>query len=266
MELIERRVEVRRDAATIELRKRGVSDETIDRYFQLMPRRYFTAHTPSQIARHASVVLDYEPEKLFTSAVRSFRGGFSEFIICTRDVHGLFSNVAGVLTAMHINILGAHVYTLRSGLALEIYRLTTPDGEEAERQIGWDRLRQTLDQVLRGEITIDELMKRRGRIRSSVRPPSAKPESVSITNEESDFYTIADVAANDRLGLLHDLTRVIADHGLEIYISKAGLVLDQVTDTFYLKDPQGKKVLDPEVLASLEADLLEAARGERDDA
>jgi hypothetical protein len=54
---------------------------------------------------------------------------------------------------------------------------------------------------------------------------------------------------------------VIADHGLEIYISKAGLVLDQVTDTFYLKDESGKKISDPKVLASLEVGLLEAAKG-----
>ena len=264
MELIERRVEIRREAAAAELHKQGITEDVVDGYFQLMPHRYFTAHSPSQIARHARVVLDYEPDGLFSSAVRSFRGGFSEIILCTRDVHGLFSNVAGVLTALHINILGAHVYTMRSGLALEIYRVTTPDGEEAEQEIGWETLRRTLDQVLRGQVEVEELIKRRGRIRRSVRPPSAKPESVSITNEESDFYTIADVAANDRLGLLHDLTRVIADHGLEIYISKAGTVLDQVTDTFYLKDERGKKVMDPQVLASLESKLLEAARGGRD--
>ncbi len=95
----------------------------------------------------------------------------------------------------------------------------------------------------------------------TARAPSQLPETVSITNEESDFYTIADVAANDRLGLLHDFTRVIAEHDLEIYISKAGLVLDQVTDTFYLKDGHGKKVTDPAVLASLERGLLQAARG-----
>ena len=91
-------------------------------------------------------------------------------------------------------------------------------------------------------------------------PPSPAPPSVTVSNDESDFYTIADVAANDRLGLLHDLTRVIADHGLEIYISKAAPVLDQVTDTFYLKDAQGRKIMDPAVLESLERGLLAAAR------
>lgn len=261
-ELIDRRVEVRREAAAVELGKQGVDAGLVEQYFELMPRRYFTAHSPSQIARHARVVLDFEPEKRLAMSVRSFRGGFSELILCARDEHGLFSKVAGVLTALHINILGAHVYTMRSGLALEVYRVTTPEGEENEQSIGWETLRRTLEEVLSGEVTVAQLLKRRGRTVRRTRPPSSKPEAVTVTNEESDFYTIADVAADDRLGLLHDLTAVIADLDLEIYISKAGTVLDQVTDTFYLKDAQGKKVLDRKVLAALEKRLLAAARSE----
>ena len=80
-----------------------------------------------------------------------------------------------------------------------------------------------------------------------------------VSNDESDFYTIVDITANDRMGLLHDLTRTIADHGCEIYISKAATVLDQVTDTFYLKDAQGKKLSDEDEIERLRADLLAAA-------
>ena len=84
---------------------------------------------------------------------------------------------------------------------------------------------------------------------------SKKPPKVEIGNDESDFYTIVDVAANDRIGLLHDLTRVFADNGCEIYISKAAIVLDQVTDTFYLKDGEGRKLADPALLERLQRDL-----------
>ena len=68
-------------------------------------------------------------------------------------------------------------------------------------------------------------------------------------------------SANDRLGLLHDLTRVIADNGCEIYISKAALILDQVADTFYLKDAEGKKLKDAALIERIQKQLLEAARG-----
>ena len=55
---------------------------------------------------------------------------------------------------------------------------------------------------------------------------------------------------------------MIAEHDFEIYISKAAIVLDQVTDTFYLKDAQGKKIAEGPALESLRRDLLTAAIGE----
>jgi [protein-PII] uridylyltransferase len=263
-ELIERRVETRRQAASAELSKQGFDAEAVQRWLDSLPRRYFTAHSPSQIVRHALVAMRYDRAETLATAVRSFRGGFTELILCTRDVHGLFSNVAGVISAHHINILGAHVYTTRDGLALEVYRLSTPPGGDDEHAIVWSELQASLTAVLRGERSVDDILRRRGRPVRAMPQPWRAPESVTLSNEESDFYTIVDVAANDRLGLLHDLTRVIADHDLEIYISKASSVLDQVADTFYLKDREGRKLHDAERLAALERDLLAAARGAPD--
>jgi [protein-PII] uridylyltransferase len=264
--LIEQRVETRRSAAAAELGKQGVEDVAVQQYFDMMPRRYFTAHGPQQIARHARVVLAYEPQQLVSTAVRETRGGSSEFILCTQDVHGLYSNVTGVLTAHHMNILGAHVYTSTTGLALEVYRVTSPGGGEEERRIAWAGFERSLEQVLRGEISVEHLLERRGRPVGAASGPSRKPESVVITNDESDFYTIVDVTANDRLGLLHDLTRVIADHECEVYISKASSVLDQIADTFYIKDRKGRKLHDSDAVERLRSDLLVAARppGARD--
>ena len=48
--------------------------------------------------------------------------------VVVNTVHGLYATVSGVLAAKGINILGSHVYTARSGLALEVYRVTTPPG------------------------------------------------------------------------------------------------------------------------------------------
>jgi [protein-PII] uridylyltransferase len=260
VELIERRVEARRDAAAVELHGLGIGEAKIAAYFEMMPRRYFTAHTPQQILRHAQVVLALEKDRTMSTAIREVRGGGSELILCTKDVSGLFANVAGVLTAHNINILGAHVYTTRTGLALEVYRVDTPPGGEEERRLAWQEVERSLEAALGGELEVPELIERKRRRVGVPAPPSRKPARVSITNEESDLYTIVDVEANDRLGLLHDLTRSIAQHGYEVYISKAGTVLDQVADSFYLKDREGKKLRNGEALERLREDLLAAAR------
>jgi [protein-PII] uridylyltransferase len=205
------------------------------------------------------VVFDFAPAQVLSFVAKEMRGGFSELILCTPDRPELFADVAGTLTAHNINILGAHVYTSRSGLALEVYRVTTPPGDEVTREIVWRDFERSLRRVLAGETDVAELLKSRGRPIGAERPNlSRRPHSVAVDSEESDFYTIVDIAADDRLGLLHDLTREIAKQGYEVYISKAALVLDQVTDTFYIKDREGKKVLDPELLSRLEQGLRDA--------
>lgn len=264
LEQIEARVERRQDAARAELRGLGVGEARISGFFSIMPRRYFVSHTPRQIARHALVVLAYAPEKVISHAVRELRGGISEFLICTADVHGLYATVAGALTARNLNILGSHVYTARSGLALEVYRVATPPGGPEEQRETWKAVASMIQGTLSGLLDLDALIKRRRRpiLRNAAMPPSRRPPTVTISNAESDFYTIVDVSADDRLGLLYDLTRTIASHGLEIYISKAATVMDQIADTFYVKDDEGKKVLDAERMARLREDLLHAADGE----
>ena len=151
------------------------------------------------------------------------------------------------------------MYSTRSGLALEVYRLGTPPGGSDERELKWAEVEQALQRAVSGELEVSELLRRRGRPIGVAAAPSPKPENVRANNVESDFYTIVDVAANDRLGLLHDLTRVIADHGCEIYISKASTSLDQVTDTFYLKDRNGNKLPEAE-MELLRLGLLEVAK------
>jgi [protein-PII] uridylyltransferase len=260
LELIEKRVEQRRLTAADELAALGIAESEIEQFFGMMPHRYFIAHKPRQIARHAQVVLAIDEQTGFSTAVREMRGDFSEFILCTTDRHALYANVAGTLAAHDINILGSHVYTSRSGLALEVYRVTTPSGGESAREQTWADFHKSLAALLNDDLDVNALLLRRGRPAGVTRSPTKAPGSATITNDDSDFYTIADITANDRLGLLHDLTRVIAEHGFEIYISKAATTLDQVTDTFYLKDRNGKKIADAEKIESLRADLCEVVQ------
>jgi [protein-PII] uridylyltransferase len=258
-EIIERRVELRRESATEELADSAIPPERVAALFEMMPRRYFASHAPAQIARHARVVLSLGPDQQLATARREMRGDFTEFIVCAADRHGLYADVAGVLTANDIDILGAHVYSTRNGLALEVYRVATPAGGPEERRLAWEQIERSLGKVLKGESQVSELLTSRLRPMGGARP-SGSPASATVSNDESDFYTIIDVAADDRLGLLHDLTRTIAEHGYEIYISKAAKIRDQVTDAFYLKDAEGKKLTDAEAIERLRLDLLAAAR------
>jgi [protein-PII] uridylyltransferase len=255
------RVERRKDAARGELRALGVAETRIDQFFEMMPQRYFVSHAPKQIARHGLVLFSLRPDKRFATSVRELRSELSEFIIWTQDQHGLFADVAGALTACGINIIGTHVYTTRTGLALEVYRVSSPPGEPEDRRERWERLERVLDDVLGKRVAVAELIARQRRPVGKERPPLQSPPLVVVRNDVSDFYTVIDITADDRLGLLHDLTRTLSEQGLEIYVSKATTVLDQVADTFYVKSADQKRLTDAQAIAKLREALLAAAAG-----
>ena len=260
LEQVEAEVEARQVDARAELRGLGLAEARIDDFFATLPRRYFVSHDPREIARHARLVLGFDPAQGVALAVREMNDGSSELLLCTRDVHGLYAMVAGTLASRGLNILGSNVYTTRAGLALEVYRVAAPPGGEPERRLAWQAFETTLRDVLAGTRDLAELIRQRRRPLGRPQTPARHPPSVTITNSESDFYTILDVAADDRLGLLYDLTRTLADHGCEIYISKATTILDQVADTFYVKDAAtGKKLRDRKRVERLREALLAVA-------
>jgi [protein-PII] uridylyltransferase len=255
LELIEKRVEARREGSASELRQAGISDEDIEAYFESLPRRYFIAHTPRQIARHAQVCLQDPGEQICTTGLREMRGGFTEFILCSRDAPGLYARVAGTLTASLLNILGSHVYSTRGGLALEVYRVSTPDGGTGERQLVWSEFRERLESVLGGDAVVDDLLRSRRRAVREI--PTREAPHVEVSNSESDFYTVVDVTAEDRIGLLYDLTRTLGELEVDVFVSKAATIRDQVADTFYVRTSEGTK-LRPERLEPTRAALLAA--------
>ena len=213
------------------------------------------------LSLHARVALRYREGRTFTIAFREMRGDFTEFILCTRDLHGLYGMVAGTLAACGLNILGSHVYTTRSGLALEVYRLSTPSGGPKELELAWKELERRLDAVLTGKVTVESLLQARRRPAGAHGPLAQPPPVVAVSSDESEFYTIADVSANDRIGLLYDLASTIGDLDLEVYISKAATIRDQVTDTFYLKDRKGAQIREPAKLDEIRSRLYQAALG-----
>jgi [protein-PII] uridylyltransferase len=67
---------------------------------------------------------------------------------------------------------------------------------------------------------------------------------VQVDLETSDRYTIIDVFAEDRQGLLYVITRAIFDLNLSVHAARISTKLDQIVDVFYVTDEAGIKVDD----------------------
>ncbi len=91
----------------------------------------------------------------------------------------------------------------------------------------------------------------RGRSRSSAgwrrsaattRPDPTTPVTVAVDNAASDFFTVIEVGAPDRIGLLHDITAALAELRLDVHLAKVTTYTGRVIDAFYVRDALGGKV------------------------
>jgi [protein-PII] uridylyltransferase len=74
---------------------------------------------------------------------------------------------------------------------------------------------------------------------------------VQVDNETSDRFTIIDVFADDRQGLLYVITHAIFKLGLSVHAARISTRLDQVADVFYVSDIEGAKLMDHAQLESI---------------
>jgi [protein-PII] uridylyltransferase len=189
--------------------------------------------------QNAPVLVDtrYEP------ALRT-----TEFTVYTRDgfTPGIFSKISGVLAAKGLQILDAQISTLADGIVVDVFHVSDGDysaGPPAHRLAD---VREAIVAVLEGRWEVEALLQDAGRYgaeRQGV--PLREPTVVQIDNETSDRYTIIDVFADDRQGLLYILTRAMFELGLSVHAARISTKLDQIVDVFYVTDRSGAKIDDP---------------------
>jgi [protein-PII] uridylyltransferase len=66
-----------------------------------------------------------------------------------------------------------------------------------------------------------------------------------------------EVHARDKVGLLFELTRAIAELGLDLRHARIHTMHDEVVDTFYVRTSAGGKVTDPALRSRLERALTD---------
>jgi [protein-PII] uridylyltransferase len=77
-----------------------------------------------------------------------------------------------------------------------------------------------------------------------------------VDNDASDFATVVEVSAPDRIGLLFDLARTFHDLELDVHLAKVATYGPRVVDAFYVRDLYGAKVVDPEQVAEIERAIV----------
>ena len=170
--------------------------------------------------------------------------------------------IAGVMAANGINILGAQIYTRRNGFALDILHVNKPIGGIIDDPAKWEKVQTDLTSVLEGRVKVSGLVKKRqkaGFLPGQNLP--RYPNKVEFDTDVSREHTVIDIFAHDEVGLLYRITRTLAELGLYIHVAKISTKVDQVADTFYVKDIFGQTISDEAKREDVRKALLESLDG-----
>jgi [protein-PII] uridylyltransferase len=78
---------------------------------------------------------------------------------------------------------------------------------------------------------------------------------VAVDNDASDAFTVIEIAAADRIGLLFDITRTFAELQVDVHLAKVATYGVRVIDAFYVRDGLGRKLVDEAQISGLERAL-----------
>ncbi|MBI3707825.1 MAG: [protein-PII] uridylyltransferase, partial [Proteobacteria bacterium] len=228
------------------------------------PAYWLSLDTATQ-ARHARLVRGAErdgiPLAIDTRIDRA--RAVTEITIYAADHPGLFSRIAGAMALSGANIVGAQIFTLANGMALDTFLIQEASGLAEGARVAFDRperlarLSTAIEHALSGRLRLREALAKRPAIPSRTRVFTVAPR-VLIDNAASATHTLIEVNGRDRPGLLFELTSALTSLGLSISTAKITTYGERAVDVFYVKDVFGHRVDEEPKLKRIRERLLAA--------
>jgi Kef-type K+ transport system membrane component KefB len=182
------------------------------------PRSWLLAHPPADLARQAALLEPLpRPGRVRVAVTPGPRPGLARVDVASRDRPGLLAAVTGALREAG-DVVEATVATWPDGGAIESFTVAAPELDAA-----------ALTRAIEGAFS-----------RPLSSPPL--PDAVVRFSDASPWYTICEVEAGDRRGLLHALAVAMAAAGADVHSARVTTVAGRAVDRFELTDRDGRKL------------------------
>ena len=247
--------------------------DEIDAHFDFMPDNYFRGSDVPEIVEHL---------KLFRSFVEhlSSRGGHplasavkwkalpeqghSVVSFCTWERERLLAKIAGSFSVVPLNILSADVFPRGDNVVLSVFRVCDTKGGAVTDPRAFELVEQTLRSAL-GDDSFDFLPlieKAKSQSRRHLAPGIEFPTRIAMDNETHPAYTLIEIQAPDRLGLLYDILTCLDRENVSIALSRINTQDGAAIDTLYVVDrATDAKITDPQRIRTIREHLTSIILG-----
>lgn len=222
----------------------SITEQQIQQFITNAPPKYLSTIAPSAVVRHITMQQQItEDTPVSWHMAEKPDSNYTEITVIGPDVRGLLSMLCGALSSKDINILSLQAFSTKDGHAIDIFQVTDLRGNPLPPEMRIDRLKTELVNVLQNRKTPAEAFPIRKRAKAPVRDVAVvKPAQVILNNDENPNYTILEVKAYDRPGLLYDITRICNEQKYFIHLAMITTEAYRVVDVFYITDLEYNKL------------------------
>jgi [protein-PII] uridylyltransferase len=241
----------------------------IESHFEFMPDHYFRASGLADIVEHL---------KLFRSFLENVSGsgefplspainwkivpeqGHSVVTFCTWERGRLLAKIAGSFAVVPLNILSADVFSRGDNLVLAVFRVCDTNARPVTNPRDFELVEQTLRRALEDE-TFDFLpgIEKAKRQTRRLAPGIEFPTRIAIDNKTHPTYTLIEIQAPDRIGLLYDVLSCLDRENILIPLSRINTQAGAAIDTLYVVDGSAHgKITDSHRIRTIQQDLKSA--------
>jgi [protein-PII] uridylyltransferase len=244
--------------------------DEIEAHFEFMPYNYFRACHIPEIVEHLKLVRSFfanvssRGEQPLAPKIKweaSPEQGHSIVSFCTWELEQLLAKIAGSFSVVPINILSADIFPRGDSVVLGVFRVCSPKAHAVTDQRDCELVEQTLQSALEHEnfdfLPLIERATRQSRRRNV--QEIEFPTRIAIDNGAHPTYTLIDIQAPDRLGLLYDILSCLDREGVSIALSRINTQDGAAIDTLYVVDRSTHaKIIDSHRIAALQKHLQNA--------
>ncbi len=249
-----RKVEEKREAVINSL-EREFDRRAVEEMVGQVSTRYLLSVDLSDMLDHFRLALTMGDKKYAWSLKRLKGAKVTRILQCTHDMPGLFRKMVGVFTINNIKVLSANIFTLRNGLAFDIYEVTNPLDPLREKDT-WKKIYGEIVSVLTDHVPLDLLVEERNRAKLFLKDyKSHISPRVHIDNEISDFFTVIEGVWPYSPGILFHVASKIHAFGLDIRFAKVNSDQEKMTGAFYVRDGAGQKIFEEQTLSNMRETL-----------
>jgi [protein-PII] uridylyltransferase len=220
---------------------KGFITDFVNQFYS--PNKYLTRESIENAILHLKLFSKITGIHRFNFVAKAHTAeDYYEIIICGEDKKTIFSDITGVLSYFDFNIMSADINTRKDGKFIDTF-FVNHTYKKVDGNIDWHKLRNTFFKVFNGSISLDDILKnmiKRENLYKKTGPRVSN--SVEIYNNISDEFTVVEIQALDRKGLLYDIGRLFNGFNIDIFASKITTQGNKAFDTFYVKNDQGGKI------------------------